>query len=357
MTRKKHLAFIYLAAIFITQLATATAVQSTWYKLAGANRDFTVEFPGRPTYEEVLVPNTGEPLRTYHFAYGNNYFSLEYADLRLPSAATKAAATVRLQEYARDYTKTITDAGGKVLMRTLLPDGGTEFVSKYPAGKAREMSYEQSRVYFQGVRRYVLSCTSLSTSGVDQSLARRFFSSFHLYGTQGAGRADKVDRKVYSPSPTQNQDKGAWYTFTSLHGDFEAEFPDKPDYDTKAHPVTGTQVESVSFTYGDYDLSVQSSELVPPLVTSAEREQWLASATERFVRRSALKVIRQTRLVDGALQIDTRGQLDGRTMFIRARVYARGSRGYIVSCSVFSQSLAALDEPLPTRFFASFKFK
>jgi hypothetical protein len=143
----------------------------------------------------------------------------------------------------------------------------------------------------------------------------------------------------------------------SPDGDFEAEFPDKPDYDTKAHPLTGTQVLSASFTYGEYDFGVQSSELVPPLTTEVEREQWLAGAAEKFLRGSESKLIRQIRLADGALQIDSRRQLDSRSMFSRARVYIRGSRGYIVSCFVFSHSLAALDEPLPARFFASFRFK
>jgi hypothetical protein len=357
MTRKKYLPFIYLAAILITQLTPAAAAQSTWYKLTGANQDFIVEFPGRPTYEKVLVPPTGESLQTYYFAYGNNHFSLEYVDLRLPSAALKAAAAIRLQEYARDYTKTITDAGGQVLMRTLLPDGGTEFVSKYPAGKAREMSYEQARVYFQGVRRYVLSCTSLSTSGIDQSLARRFFSSFHIYGTPKTNTADKDISKVDSNSPTDAQVDAAWYRFTSLDGDFEAEFPDKPDFNTKAHPVTGAKMQIVSFTYGEYDFGVQSMDLVPPLTTLAGQEQWFAGAAEKFLRGSESRLIQQTQLADGALQIESRRQLDGKVMFIRARVYARGSRGYVVHCSVFSQRLTALDEPLPARFFASFRFK
>ena len=357
MIRKKHLSFLYLALTLLTQLTSATAVQSTWYKLTGTDRDFAVEFPGRPTYEEVPVSSTEKRLQTYSFAYGNNYFSLKYIDQRAPSAAAIVPGTTRIEEYARDYIKTITNAGGRVLMQTPLQDGSMEFISKYPAGKSREMSYEQARVYFQGARRYVLSCTSLSTSGIDQSVARRFFSSFHLYGTHRLGRIDTNVRKVDSNSHAGNPSNVSWYRFTSLDGDFEAEFPDKPDYDTKAHPLTGTQVQSASFTYGKYDFGVQSSELVPPLTTEVEREQWLAGATEKYIRGSESKLIRQTRLANGALQIESRRQLDGRTMFIRARVYARGSRGYIVSCSVFSQSLAALDEPLPARFFASFRFK
>jgi len=357
MTRKRYIALIYLAATLIPQLTPAVAAQAAWYKLTEANRDFAIEFPGQPTYEEVLVPGTGERLQTYHFAYGNNYFSLKYVDLRRPSTAATATAAAHLEEYALDYTKTIINAGGQVLMRTLLPDGGTEFVSKYPAGKAQEMSYEQSRVYFQGARRYVLSCTSLSTSGIDQSLAKRFFSSFQLYGMRKPRGVDKDVGKVNSNSSAGNPSDAAWYRFTNLDGDFEAEFPDKPDFDTRAHPVTGAQMQVVSFTYGEYDFGVQSVELVPSLNTPAEREQWLAGATEKFLRGSESKLIRQTRLADGALQIESRRQLDGRTMLIRARVYARGSRGYVVHCSVFSQKLAALDEPLLARFFASFRIK
>jgi hypothetical protein len=357
MTRRSHLAFIYLAAIFITQLTPARAAKSDWYKLTGVNEDFSVEFPARPTYQEEPVTSTGERLKTYNIAYGNNHFSLSYVDLRGRSATSRASASIRQEEYSRGYAKTIVDAGGQVLVRTALPDGGMEFVSKYPAGRAREMSYEQLRVYFQGARRYVLSCTSLSTSGIDQSLASRFFSSFQLYGTQKLNGVDKNARQVNSNSSAGNPSDAAWYKFTSLDGDFEVEFPDKPDYDTKAHPVTGTQMQVVSFTYGDYDVGVQSSDLVPPPNTSVEREQWLVGATEKFLRGSESRLIRQTRLSDGALQIESRRQLDGRTMFTRVRVYIRGSRGYVVSCSVFSQSLAALDEPIGARFFASFRFK
>jgi hypothetical protein len=357
MKRSEHLKYLYLTLALLTALINVRAAQTEWYLLTGPDGDFTIKFPAEPIYERIHTSPTGENGQSYHFAYGNNYFAFNYTDLRFPAQTAKITALNVIEEYARDYTKTITDAGGQVLMRTTLPDGGTEFVSKYPAGKAREMSYEQLRVYFRGSRRYVLSCTALSTSGIDQSLARRFFSSFQLYGMQRPEKVDNGIKKDHPNSPTQNTANIAWYKFKGLHGDFEAEFPDKPDYDTKAHPVTGTQVESVSFTYGVYDLSVQSSDIVPPLATHAEREQWLASATERFVRRSDLRVIRQAQLADGALQIDTRGQLDGRTMFIRARVYARSSRGYIVSCSVFSNSSTALDEPLPTRFFASFKFR
>jgi hypothetical protein len=357
MKRSEHLKYLYLTLALITALINVRAAPTEWYLLTGPDGDFTIKFPAEPIHEPIHTSPTGENGQSYHFAYGNNYLAFNYTDLRFPSRVTKIPAVNIIEEYASNYTKTITDAGGQVLMRTMLPGGGTEFVSKYPASKAREMSYEQSRVYFRGSRRYVLSCTALSTSGIDQSLARRFFSSFQLYGMQRPDIADNGIKKNHPNSSTQNIANTAWYKFTSLQSDFEVEFPDKPDYDTKAHPITGTQVESVSFTYGVYDLSVQSSDIVPPLATHAEREQWLASATERFVRRGDLKVMRQTRLDDGALQIDTRGQLDGRTMFIRARVYTRSSRGYIVSCSAFSQSLAALEEPLPTRFFASFRFK
>jgi hypothetical protein len=330
----------------------AFGAQTAWYKLASTEGDFAVEFPRRPTYEVVPVPGTGEQLQTYNIAYGNIYFSFNYIDLH-PLYAT--AIDTRAEEYARGYMKTISDAGGQVLMRTSLPDGGTEFASKYPAGKSREMSYEQSRVYFRGARRYVISCTSLSTSGIDQSVARRFFSSFQLYGTRRTGGLDKGVRS--SNSPAKSPDTAAWYRFESLDGDFEVEFPDKPDFDTKAHPVTGAQMQVVSFTHGEYDFGLQSVELIPPPNTPAEREQWLAGATEKFLRGSESRLIRQTRLADGALQIEARRQLDGRTMFIRARVYARGSRGYVVHCSVFSQSLAALDVPLIARFFASFRFR
>lgn len=357
MTWRRHIPFIYLALVLIAQLTPTAGAQSTWYKLTGPEGDFTIEFPSQPTHEEEPVLSTRERLHTYHIAYGNTYFSLSHIDLRLPSETVKASTSVRLEEYARDYTKTITAAGGQLLMRTPLPNGSMEFVSKYPAGKAQEMSYEQSRVYFRGVRRYVLSCTSLSTSGIDQALARRFFSSFHLYSTQGSNKIDKDVRKTDSDSSVKNSVAAAWYKFTTLDDDFEAEFPDKPDFDTRAHPVTGAQMQVVSFTYGDYDFGVQSVELVPLLNTPAERERWLAGATEKFLRGSESRLIRQMQLADGALQIEAQRQLDGRTMFIRARVYARGSRGYVVHCSVFSQRLAALDEPLPARFFASFRFK
>jgi hypothetical protein len=357
MTWRRHVPFIYLALALIAQLAPTAGAQSAWYKLTGAEGDFAIEFPSRPTHEEEPVSSTRERLHTYHIAYGNNYFSFSHIDLRLSSETAKALTSARLEEYARDYTKTITDAGGQLLMRTPLPDESMEFVSKYPAGKAKEMSYEQSRVYFRGVRRYVLSCTSLSTSGINQALARRFFSSFHLYSTKGSSKIDKDARKADSDASVKNSAAAAWYKFTGLDGDFEAEFPDKPDFYTRAHPVTGAQMQVVSFTYGEYDFGVQSVDLVPSLNTPAEREQWLAGATEKFLRGSESRLIRQTRLTDGALQIEARRQLDGRAMFIKARVYARGSRGYVVHCSVFSQRLAALDEPLPARFFASFRFK
>jgi hypothetical protein len=193
MTWKRHFSSICLVLTLITQFAPARAAQLAWYRLTESNGYFAVEFPSRPAYEVVPVPSTGEQLQTYSIAYGNNYLSFNYIDLSITSAAAKAPVAVRLEVYARGYAKTIIDAGGQVLMQTLLPDGGTEFISKYPAGKAREMSYEQSRVYFQGARRYVLSCTSLNTSGIDQSVARRFFSSFQFYGTR---RPDKVDKDI-----------------------------------------------------------------------------------------------------------------------------------------------------------------
>jgi hypothetical protein len=357
MTRRSHLAFIYLAAILITQFTPVRAAKSDWYKLKAADGDFSVEFPARPTYQEESVISTGERLKTYNIAYGNNHFSFSYVDLRGRSATSRVSASIRQEEYSRGYTKTIIDAGGEMLMRTAIPDGSIEFVSKYPAGKAREMSYEQLRVYFRGARRYVLSCTSLSTSGIDQSLARRFFASFQLHETQKLSGVDKNARRGNSNSSAGNPADASWYRFTSLDRDFEVEFPDKPDYNTKAHPVTGTQMQVVSFTYGEYDFGVQSMELVPPLNTPAEQEQWLASATEKFLHGSESRLIRQTRLADGALQIESRRQLDGRTLFIRARVYIRGSRGYVASCSVFSQRLAALDEPIAAHFFASFRLK
>lgn len=369
MTRKRYLRFIYLALTLITQLTPAAMAQSAWYRLTGADRDFAIEFPSRPTYEEVSVPSARGRLQTYHFAYGNNLLSFNYIDLRLPSETSKASAVVLLEDYARDYTKAIIDAGGQVLMRTPLPDGGTEFISKHPAGKSRETGFEQSRVYFWGARRYVLSCTSLSVSGIDQSVARRFFSSFRWHGTRDPVGADSqhgtqepvgVDtggKKATQRDTARHPDHVTWYRFKSFDGDFEAEFPDKPHYDTKAHPVTGAQMQSVSFHYGEYDLSIQSSEIVPPFTTPAERERWFAGAAERFVRGSESSLIRQTRLADGALQIDSRREISGRALHIRVRLYARELQAYVVTCSVFSQNPSALDEPLPERFFASFRLR
>ena len=350
---------LYLALLLFLALIhqPISATQASWYKLADPGGDFVVEFPSSPTHEAVPIPGTGERLQAYRFAYSNNYLSFNYVDLHRSPAAAKAPVTDRLEEYARVYTKTIIDAGGQVLMRTPLPDGGTEFISKHPAGSSRETAYEQSRVYFRGRRRYVLSCTSLSAGGIDQSVARRFFSSFRLHGTSGSVVVGKDARNTALSSSAVNPSDAPWYRFKSLGGNFEAEFPNKPDHDTKAHPVTGAQLHSVSFHYGEYDLSVQSSELVPPLTTPAEREQWFAGAAERFVRGSQSRLIRQTRLTDGALQVESEREINGRTLFIRVRLYARGSHAYVVACSVFSRRPSALDEPLPARFFASFRLR
>jgi hypothetical protein len=150
MTRKWCLSFICLALILTAQVTPVTVAQSAWYRVREDKGDFAVEFPSRPTYEEVPVLGTRERLQTYNLAYGNNYFSFSYIDLHLSTAAAKAPVATRLEEYARDYMKTIIGAGGQVLMQMSLPDRGMEFISKYPTGKSREMSYEQSRVYFQG---------------------------------------------------------------------------------------------------------------------------------------------------------------------------------------------------------------
>jgi hypothetical protein len=357
MKSSKYLKYLYLTLALFTALINVTAAQTEWYLLTSPDGDFTIKFPAEPLYERIPTSPTGENSQSYHFAYGNNHLSFNYIDLRLPSAAAKAPTSARLEEYARDYTKTIADTGGQVLMQTPLPDGGTEFISKYPVGKSRGMAYEQSRVYFRGARRYIISCTSLSTSGIDQSFARRFFLSFRLHGTPGPVGVNIDATKATLDTPTGNPADAPWYKFTSLDGDFEAEFPDKPHQDTKAHPVTGAQLQSVSFTFGEYDLSVQSSEVVPPLTTPAERERWFAGAAERFVRGSESRLTKQARRADGALQVESRRQINGRTLLIRTRLYSRGSRAYVVTCSVFSQNPSALDEPLPTRFFASFRLR
>lgn len=357
MSVKAQLMRFCLALILLISLTPTANAQAAWYKLTGPDGDFAVEFPGAPVNELVPVSGTGESLQTHHFTYGNHRLDFNYRDLRSP-AATKSQVDAHLTAYARDFTRVMVEKGGQVFRRSVLLDGGVEFVSKYPAGSLRETVYEQSRVYVRGSRLYVISCTSLSDSGVDQAFAMRFFSSLRLYGLLkvrggSTGNAGMSGAAARARKAVETQ----WYKFTGPDRDFVAEFPAKPHYDTKAHPVTGAEMQFVSFNYGGYDMSVYSLAIVALPASPAERGQWFAGAAEKFLRGSESTLIRQTLLVDGALQIESRRQLHGRTLFIRARLYSRGARAYGVTCSVYGRDISELDEPVPARFFASFRLE
>jgi hypothetical protein len=343
--------------MLIVLLGSVPVAQGQWFKLKSPDGDFIVEFPNRPTYEAVLVPATGEQLHTYHFNFGNHNFYFNYMELRSPIRSRSQVKT-HIADYVQKHIRYMTDIGGQLLSRMSIPDGGVELVSKFPAGRMRETVYEQSRIYVRSTRRYVISCTSLSDSGVDQLFAQRFFNSLHLF--DAINRQKGVDKNSAVPETGRtvpNAAEASWYKFTSPDGDFEAEFPAKPHLDTRAHPITGREVLDVSFAYGENDFSVTSTDLMPPLATPADREQWFVRSAEKFLRGTSSRLIRQTWLADGAMQIDSQGVLEGRTWFIRARFYLRGNRAYAVTCSTYSQSPSALDESVPSHFFNTFRLK
>lgn len=143
-----------------------------WYPFRSPDGNFTVEFPGKPTYQLDSSPESVDSFHRYHYFYGENIFQVSYREF--PEAGTQPEQVLRraIEIY------TAPTAGRRILRQERLPDGAYLIVSQ---GVTNAVPfYSQTRLYVRSSRVYYVTTLTQDLAGPNNNDLVRFFASFHL---------------------------------------------------------------------------------------------------------------------------------------------------------------------------------
>jgi len=209
---------------------------------------------------------------------------------------------------------------GNLLRQEKLSDGGRQFdnLVKTPSG----LMHLRSRVYVHRGKMFTLSCGSYSPTGIDERIAKQFFSSFRFMG-ESPRRQAAARGNIPKKSSPKVETSRRWYTLRGPDSDFVIEFPGKPDYSTDASLGARIPLHQYRFAHGENFFSVSYRERSEP---GASPELELKQALKNYY--AALpgwELLQQVEMPDG-YQIEHRGMSTGYPILARTRLYLRGSR-------------------------------
>jgi hypothetical protein len=148
------------------------AQQSSWYTFRSPDKDFVVDFPGKPAFKEFPYPNTGSSDYKYYFHFGENTFIVSFREE--PLAATQPERVMRqaLEEVLENNNK------WRVLRHVQMRDGGHYIESQ---GVLDGMPvYRRTKLYLRGTRLYHATTMTQNLTGPNKDDVVRFLLSFHL---------------------------------------------------------------------------------------------------------------------------------------------------------------------------------
>jgi hypothetical protein len=328
--------------IVIGALSSVSPAQVKWQPILEQEAGFTISFPGHPTYGESTAPETGQSLETYSFYYNGNTLHIAFGQI-LPAPKTAMEVNKVISDTADVYARN----AGNLLRQEKLPDGGRQFdnLVKTPSG----LMHLRSRVYVRRGMMFTLSCGSYSSDGIDERIAKQFFSSFS-FTNQSTGRQVANRGKIPKKTSPKVVVSSRWHTLRGPDGDFVAEFPGKPDYSINTSLGASLPLHQYRFAYGENFFSVSYREQSKP---GASRDLELKQALKNYhVALPGWQLLRQVEMPDGYL-LEHRGMSTGYPILARTRLYLRGSRLYYVTS--MTKNLSGPNKGDLTRFFESFR--
>lgn len=330
-------ALVFAASTFVS------SAQNGWQRITEQGAGFSISFPGHPSYEESIIPETGQPLESYSFYYNGNLLHIAFGPI-VPVPRTATEVNQLLGNIADGYAKDT----GVLLSHEKLPDGGRQFNNL--VNMRNGTLHLRSRVYVRRGMTYTLSCGSYATDGINEQIAEQFFSSFN-FTNDVPKQMGKARRNSHKKSSSEGALINPWYKLQGVDGDFVVEFPGKPEYSIDTSSSTGTPLHQYRFFYGENFFSVSYRELSGPRMAP---QQELKQALKNY--QSAIpgwELLRQVDMPDGYL-IDHRGTSAGYPILERTRLYLCGTRLYFVSC--MTKNLSGPNKDDVNRFFSSFRF-
>jgi hypothetical protein len=338
------LRYYFPALIIVGLLSLGSMAQAGWQPYTDEEAGFTVSFPGKPTYEEMNHPQSGEPQETYKFHYGESFLRVTFVSL--PKAPRNSAELNRAYaEITKDFSGT-----GILVRQEKLPDGGRQYynIVNQPNGRLHMLT----RNYIHRGRHYQLVCGTFAPTGIDEQVANRFFSSFRFIDTPSNSQPSVKDH-LPAGSNLREVTRSRWYLLRGFDGDFSAEFPDTPEYVVAPQPETATEVYKYRFFFGEI-LFVLSYWDAPE--AKARPEQSLQRIVRAHIggEQARGEVLKQVRLPDGGYEVESRGVFNGGLFYSRVRFYVHGARVYTLTAMI--PNAPGPNEYVIDRFFASFHF-
>jgi hypothetical protein len=338
---RRHLSTFVLAQFFLL----TSAAQTVWQPFTDEEAGFTVNFPGKPSYEEGSLSQNGDPEETYKFQYGDNFLWVKFA----PLSGIPRDSVGRSRMYAqitRDFSK-----AGTLVRQEKLPDGGRQYYNVEDMSSGR--LHMLTRVYLHRGRQYHLIYGTFAPAGVDERLASRFFSSFRFIEPSRRRGASARTGLPNGGSRADTQ-RSEWYVLRGSDGDFVAEFPDRPEHSVTPQPEIGTDVHKFRFFFGE-TLLVLSYWEVPEGMS--ESGQALQRVVNNHVagERAKGQVQKQMALPGGGYEVESRGVFNNTLLHSRVRFYLRGTRIY--SLTAMSPNSPGPSKDDIEKFFASFRLK
>lgn len=330
---------ILLIAIIAITLPQIIEAQEQWQQITDREAGFTISFPAKPIYEQSNDPALPHQTEIYKFFYNGRRMQIEFAPLN-----RQVSTPADLNDVFAEVTRVQARAG--ILLRQVkLPDGGHQYdnVTTDKNGTA----YHRTRVYIRNGRHYALTYSMYAKDGIDEREAARFFSSFRF--TNELPARSNARRSSNKPRKGNAKNRG-WYAFRSPDGDFTADFPGKPEYREFPNASTGIPDCKYYFHFGENTFIV-SFRQVPEAATQPKEVMRLA-LEKALENSSQWHILHHVQMRDGGHYVESQGIVEGTPVYMRTKLYLRGTRLYHVSTLTYN--LAGPNQDDVTRFLLSF---
>jgi hypothetical protein len=156
-----------------------------WRSLTGPDKDFTIDFPARPTRDEFRgKPNIGKAGRlTRRYSAFTDTLALIISFQDLDYAPNSPSADRVAPAYERKIREVARRDGWKIIRIQRLSNSIAEMEAWTPTINAASYVHTISRLVVRNGQAYNIECSSLLIGReVDRVVCRRFFDSFRIIG-------------------------------------------------------------------------------------------------------------------------------------------------------------------------------
>jgi hypothetical protein len=337
-----HLMQTILAVLlFVSFLPQTTVGQDAWQQITDREAGFTISFPAKPTYEQSNGPTLTHQTELYKFYYNGRRMQIIFSPLN-----RQLRNSTELSDAFAEITR-VQARDGILLRQVKLSDGGRQYdnVTTDKFGTA----YHRTRVYIRNGRQYALTYSMYAMDGIDEREATRFFSSFRFTNELSARRT--TARSPSNKPRINNAQHRDWYTFRSPDGDFTADFPGKPEYKEFPNLNTGIPDCKYYFHFGENTFIVSYRQV--PEATTQPKEVIKQALERQLINNSQWRVLHHVQMRDGGHYVESQGIADGIPVYMRTKLYLRGTRLYHVS--TMTQNLTGPNKDDVVKFLSSFR--